>query len=385
MRYRNLLRLTLVMVVISLLVSACGGSSEPTKGDLTVYVGAPLSGFQANGGQTVLGGVRLAAEEFNRSGGLLGYKVVIVPLDDESDSDVAVTLAQQVKADIEAGKRVLGVIGHYNSGQTIAAMDIYKDLPIVVLTPTSSEMSLTQKGYTNFFRVNANDATQARVDAAFLVNQLKAKKVAVVHNDDPYGVGLAKLLSNELSKLGAQAVTNLQVKVEQSEYSFEVQQIKTAAPDAIFYAGYEVETPYLRNALVKAGVLLPFMASDGAFLSATIDESDNTAEGMYISSFAPQPSAVVDQAWIGAYQAVEYRNPDTYSVNGYSAMKALGEAVKKANSIDAKQIESALHSIDLSTPIGQVAYDANGDLKDQRVYIFQVQKVDGELEFVQMK
>lgn len=385
MRYRNLLRLTLVMVVISLLVSACGGSSEPTKGDLTVYVGAPLSGFQANGGQTVLGGVRLAAEEFNRSGGLLGYKVVIVPLDDESDSDVAVTLAQQVKADIDAGKRVLGVIGHYNSGQTIAAMDIYKDLPIVVLTPTSSEMSLTQKGYTNFFRVNANDATQARVDAAFLVNQLKAKKVAVVHNDDPYGVGLAKLLSNELSKLGAQAVTNLQVKVEQSEYSFEVQQIKTAAPDAIFYAGYEVETPYLRNALVKAGVLLPFMASDGAFLSATIDESDNTAEGMYISSFAPQPSAVVDQAWIGAYQAVEYRNPDTYSVNGYSAMKALGEAVKKANSIDAKQIESALHSIDLSTPIGQVAYDANGDLKDQRVYIFQVQKVDGELEFVQMK
>ncbi|MFN8598103.1 MAG: branched-chain amino acid ABC transporter substrate-binding protein [Anaerolineae bacterium] len=385
MRYRILLRLTLVMVVISLLVSACGGSSEPTKGDLTVYVGAPLSGFQANGGQTVLGGVRLAAEEFNRSGGLLGYKVVIVPLDDESDSDVAVTLAQQVKADIEAGKRVLGVIGHYNSGQTIAAMDIYKDLPIVVLTPTSSEMSLTQKGYTNFFRVNANDATQARVDAAFLVNQLKAKKVAVVHNDDPYGVGLAKLLSNELSKLGAQAVTNLQVKVEQSEYSFEVQQIKTAAPDAIFYAGYEVETPYLRNALVKAGVLLPFMASDGAFLSATIDESDNTAEGMYISSFAPQPSAVVDQAWIGAYQAVEYRNPDTYSVNGYSAMKALGEAVKKANSIDAKQIESALHSIDLSTPIGQVAYDANGDLKDQRVYIFQVQKVDGELEFVQMK
>lgn len=385
MRSRNLLRLTVLMVIVSLLAAACGESAEPTKGDLTVYVGAPLSGFQANGGQTVLGGVRLAAEEFNRAGGLLGYKVVVVPLDDESDSDVAVTLADQVKADIAAGQRVLGVIGHYNSGQTIAAMEVYKDLSIVVLTPTSSEMSLTQKGYTNFFRVNANDATQARVDAAFLVNQLKAKKVAVIHNDDPYGVGLARLLSEELAKLGAQTVTNLQVKVEQSEYSFEVQQIQLAAPDAIFYAGYEVETPYLRNALVKAGVLLPFMASDGAFLSATIDESDNTAEGMYLSSFAPQPAAVVDKAWIGAYQAVEYRNPDTYSVNGYSAMKTLGEAVKKANSIDAKQVANALRAIDLSTPIGQVAYDANGDLKDQRVYIFQVQKVEGELEFVQMK
>ncbi|HZY40870.1 MAG TPA: branched-chain amino acid ABC transporter substrate-binding protein, partial [Anaerolineae bacterium] len=380
----TLLRLTVLAVIFSLLLAACGGSSESTKGELIVYVGAPLSGFQANGGQTVLGGVRLAAEEFNRAGGLLGYKVVVVPLDDESDSNVAVALAEQVKADLAAGKRVLGVVGHYNSGQTIAAMDVYKDLPIVVLTPTSSEMSLTQQGYGNFFRVNANDATQARIDAAFLVNKLKAKRVSIVHNDDPYGVGLAKLLSDELDRLGAKAITNLQVKVEQSEYSFEVQQIKTAAPDAIFYAGYEVETPYLRNALVKAGVLLPFMASDGAFLSATIDESDNTAEGMYLSSFAPQPSAVVDKAWIAAYQAVEYRNPDTYSINGYSAMKALGEAVKKANAIDAKQVANALRSIDLTTPVGKIAYDASGDLKDQRIYIFQVQKVEGELQFVQM-
>ncbi len=145
-----------------------------------------------------------------------------------------------------------------------------------------------------------------------------------------------------------------------------------------------METPYLRNALVKAGVNVPFMASDGAFLSATIDESDGTAEGMYLSGFAPAPSAVVDKAWIAAYQAVENRNPETYSINGYSAMKALGEAVKKANSIDAKQVENALHAIDLKTPIGQIAYDANGDLKDQRIYIFQVQKVGDELAFVQV-
>jgi branched-chain amino acid transport system substrate-binding protein len=371
-------------VTLSLLLAACGGSSEPTKGDLTVYVAAPLSGFQANGGQTVLGGARLAAEEFNRSGGLLGYKVVIAPLDDESDSEVAVSLADQVKQDLADGKRVLGLIGHYNSGQTIAAMDIYKDLPLVIMTPTSSQTSLTQKGYTNFFRVNANDAAQARVDAAFLVNQLGAKNVAVVHNDDPYGIGLAVLLSNELDRLGAQTATNIQVTVGQGEYITEVQKIQAAAPDAIFYAGYEVETPYLRNALVKAGVKVPFMASDGAFLSATIDESDGTAEGMYVSGFAPAPAAVVDKAWIAAYQTVENRNPETYSINGYSAMQVLGEAVKKANSIDVKQVENALHALDLKTPIGQIAYDANGDLKDQRIYIFQVQKVGDELAFVQV-
>jgi branched-chain amino acid transport system substrate-binding protein len=184
------------MIVAALTVAACGGASEPTRGELTIYVGAPLSGFQANGGQTVLGGVRLAAEEYNRSGGLLGYKLVVTPLDDESDSDVAVALAEQVKSDVQSGKRVLGVIGHYNSGQTLAAMEVYKDLPIIVMTPTASELSLTQKGYTNFFRVNANDATQARIDASFLTDVLGAKRVAIVHTDDPYGRGLETALSD---------------------------------------------------------------------------------------------------------------------------------------------------------------------------------------------
>lgn len=387
MQLRNVRQVLAGMIVAALTVAACGGSSEPTRGELTIYVGAPLSGFQANGGQTVLGGVRLAAEEYNRSGGLLGYKLVVTPLDDESDSDVAVALAEQVKSDVQSGKRVLGVIGHYNSGQTLAAMEVYKDLPIIVMTPTASELSLTQKGYTNFFRVNANDATQARIDASFLTDVLGAKRVAIVHNDDPYGIGLAKALSDELAKLGAQTAVTIQVAVEQSDFALEAQQIRAAAPDAIFYAGYEVEAPYLRAALVRAGVLLPMMASDGAFLSATIDESDNTAEGMYISAFAPQPGSVVDKDWIAAYQAVEYRNPDTYSINGYTAMKVLGEAVKKANSIEAKAVGDALRAIELSTPIGPIAYDANGDLRaaNQRIYVFQVQKVGDELQFVQVK
>ena len=114
---------------------------------MIVYVAGPLSGFQANTGQTVAGGVRLMAEQLNRSGGLLGYKVKVVALDDEADSDVAVTVAEQIKAAVERGDKVLGVIGHPNSGQTAAAMAIYKDLAIIVITPTASEVGLTKQGY----------------------------------------------------------------------------------------------------------------------------------------------------------------------------------------------------------------------------------------------
>ena len=79
-------KLVIVLILLALLLSACGGPT-PTKGEVTVYVAAPLSGFQANGGQTVLGGARLAADEVNKAGGLLGYKVVVVGKDDESDND----------------------------------------------------------------------------------------------------------------------------------------------------------------------------------------------------------------------------------------------------------------------------------------------------------
>lgn len=366
-----------VMIILSLLVMACGGPSEPTKGEVVVYVAVPLSGFQANGGQTVLGGARLAAEKINRAGGLIGYKVTVIGLDDESDSDLAVDIAAQVEAAVQEGKNVLGVIGHLNSGQTLAAMEVYQDLSVVVITPTASEVSLTQRGYGNFFRVNANDTTQARVDAGFLVDNLQARRVAVIYNDDPYGQGLGQLIAADLRDLGAEVVLSLQVGVEQSTFTDEIPQILAADPDAVFYGGYEVEAPYLRLDLVEAGVDVPFLASDGAFLAATIDEAGAAAEGMYVSAFGPSPEAAVDETWIREYQAVEYRNPDTYSINGYAAMQVLAEGIRRAGSIEASEVAEAIRALaGVETPMGNLSYDAQGDLEEQRIYVFQVQQGD---------
>lgn len=378
-------RLLLVLLLIGLLVTAgCGESSgvqEPTKGEVWVFVAVPLSGFQANGGQTVLGGVRLAAEQLNRSGGLNGYKVVVVPLDDESDDEVAVAQVAQIQEALNQGKRVVAVIGHLNSGQTLAAMELYHTLPLIVITPTASEQSLTARGYTNFFRVNASDDVQAAVDARFLTEKLGAKRVAVLFNNTEYGRGLAAALVKELEARGAQAVTRIEVEEGQGRYSAEVAQVQSAAPDAIFYAGYEIETPYLRAELVRAGVTAPMLASDGAFLAATIDESDGTAEGMYVSAFAPSPRAVGDPQWFEAYQAVEYRNPDTYSVNGYVAMQVLAEGVRQAGSLEASEIAAALRRAPVKTLLNELRYQENGDLTDPQIWIYQVK--DGEFQQVE--
>jgi branched-chain amino acid transport system substrate-binding protein len=369
--------LALFVVLVGLVASGCQiaeRTQEPTKGDVYVYVASPLSGFQANGGQTVLGGVNLMAEELNRSGGLLGYKVVILPMDDESDSEVALMVAEQVQEDIAAGRHVLALIGHYNSGQTLAAMQVYKDLPLVVITPTSSELSITQKGYRNFFRVNANDAVQADILAQFMTGELGVNRVAIVHNDTAYGIGLRDEMSRALAEQGGETAVVIQVAEGQESYAQEIAQIEQSSPEAIFYAGYEIEAPYLRFEVVQAGIDVPFVASDGAFLSATIDEAEGTAEGMYVSGFAPSPKQAVGDEWIKRYQEVEYRNPDTYSINGYTALKVLAEGAKRVETLDASEVSEAIRTATFETPMGELSYQPNGDLREATVYVFQVRQ-----------
>jgi branched-chain amino acid transport system substrate-binding protein len=365
-------RILIPLLLAMLVLAGCAGGG-PTKGDVTVYVIGPLSGSQANTGQTVAGGVKLLAEQLNRSGGLIGYRVNVVALDDEADSDVATQVAEKVKQAVERGDRVLGVIGHPNSGQTAAAMAIYKDLPIVVVSPTASESALTRQGYHNFFRVNASNDVQAKVGAEYLVQKLGAKKVAVLYNNDPYGIDLGKLVSSELTRLGAQVPLSTQVKVEQNRFPDEVKKIAASGADAVYYAGYEVECPYLRADLRDAGLAkLTFMASDGCFLSPTIDNSDGAAEGMYVTGFAPSPKSAVDQSWIKAYQAVDYRNPDTYSINGYSAMQVLVDGVKQAGTLSSDKVAAAIRGLDVKTALGSVQFQDDGDLKNPQIYIFQV-------------
>ena len=367
-------------MLMTMFLTGCGGDGDtPDKGDVIVYVAAPLSGFQANGGQTVVGGARLKADEINKAGGLLGYRVVVRGVDDESDDETAAAVAADVAAAVNSGENVLGVIGHLNSGQTSVGMEVYRDLPIVVITPTASEMSLTQSGFRNFFRVNAHNAAQASVAAEYLSSALGVKRVAVLHNDDPYGIDLGRRTADELRALGVEVVLIRQVQVEQDQFDDEIGALQDAGAEGIFYAGYEVECPYFRSELRDAGLdTLPFLASDGCFLSATIDEADGAAEGMYVLGFAPEPETVAGPEWIKAYQDVEYRNPETYSVNGYAALEVLAEGAKTAGNFIGSDVADAIRQLDFESLIGKVSYDDNGDLEDQRIFIFKVS--EGEFE-----
>jgi len=375
-----MVRILSLFCLISLLfgLAACGGPSF--KGDVTVYVAAPLSGWQAEGGQTVAGGVRLAAERINRAGGLLGYRVNVVALDDEADTDVAASVAQEVASAVQGG-HVLGVIGHYNSDQTAAGLEVYKDLPIVVITPTATDPSLSAHGYRNFFRVNATDSAQAPADAEFLVRDLGARRVAVVYANNGYGRGLHQEMVAALKALGAEPAVEIEIPEGAPTQKPAVDQIAAARPDAVFLAGYETEGYVLLPELREAGLQMPFLASDGCFLYEFVDGSGLAAEGAYVSGVTPDSRAVADDRWWKDYQQLEKRNPGTYSAAGYAAMSVLAEGAKRANSLQGNKVAEALRQIHYSSLIGPIAYDERGDLQQQSIFIFQVQGG----KFVQIK
>lgn len=370
------------LVLLMLLATACSGTG-PSKGEVTVYVVVPLSGAQANGGQTVLGGVKLMADRLNRAGGLLGYKVNVQSLDDQADSDVAKSQAEEIAKAVQGGQKVIGVVGHLNSGQTLAAMQVYKDLPLIVITPTASQVDLTRQGYRNFFRVNASDAAQAPALARFIVDQLQGQKIVVVHADNEYGNGLGPEVARALQGLGRAPAAVVKVPEAAATYGTFIPAIKQANPDVVFLAGYETEGYVLLPELRDAGVTAKFICSDGCFNSTFVDEAAPASEGAYVSAITPDPKVVADKQWWQDYQKVDARNPDTYSVPGFSAMAVLAQGIQKANTFDAARVADAIRGLDFSTLVGHVTYDAGGDLKEQKVYVFQVK--DGAFDQVYPK
>lgn len=379
--HRKITQDIIILLLLGLLgLVSCRTPPQP-KGEVIVYVAAPLSGWQADGGQTVVGGVRLMAERLNASGGLLGYRVKVLAMDDEADSEVAIEVAEEIRAAVQGGERVVGIVGHYNSGQTLAAMEIYKDLPLIVVTPTASDVSLTRKGYTNFFRVNATDAAQGPADARFLVEKLGARRIAVVHADNEYGRGLRNELVAALKGLGVEPAAVIEIPEAAPTQMKAVEQIKALQPDAVFLAGYETEGYVLLPELREAGINAPFMASDGCFLYEFIDGAGPAAEGAYVSGITPDPKLVADKKWWTEYQELEARNPGTYSIAGYSALEVISEGVKKAGTLEASKVANAIRNLDFQSLVGHIRYDMAGDLTEQRIYIFQVKNGD----FVQIQ
>ncbi len=376
MEVRRLTFLAAILASLLLLIALIGCSTGPS-GEAYLYVAVPLTGDMASRGQEIAGGVRLRADEVNREGGALGKRVVVRALDDGGDGDVAVDAAKQVAQAVRRGEPILGVIGHYNSGATGPALDsVYKDLDLVVITPGSSNATLTQKGYSRFFRVVSTDDIQGPVDARKALS-LGWKRIAVLHTDNLYARGLAQAFSGELQQRGAPPAVDLEMKYNNlgaflRELPGNVDRTLQLNPDGVFFAGDYPEGIPLLDALRQAGYKGGFMTGDSVMEYEFIDQLGSRAEGAIISNIQPEMGAVASDSWKTAYRALEKRSPGMDSITGYAATHVLLEGIKRANTTRGSSVADALRTLELKTLIGDWAADAKGDMRERKIYLFQV-------------
>lgn len=365
------------IAVLLLAAVALSGCSPTPSGEAYLYVAAPITGDMASRGQEIAGGARLRAEEANRGGGILGKKVVVRAVDDGGDADQAVVAAKQIAAAMKKGDQVLGVVGHYNSGATGPALDtVYKDLDTVVVTPGSSNPTLTQKGYTKFFRVVSTDDIQGPVDARKAL-ALGWRKIAVMHTDNLYATGLASAFSDELKKQGTNPTIDIQMKygnlgVYLRELPGNVSKVLATNPDGIFFGGDYPEGIPLVEALRTAGYEGPFMTGDSVVEYEFIDTLGSKAEGVFLSNIYPEMKAVMPAELQSAYRAVEQRSPGMDSITGYSAADVILAGVKQAGTASGAKVAGALRKLQIKTLIGDWSADANGDMQNRKIYLYQV-------------
>lgn len=369
----------LVLLVSFLALAACDSGPKPTptfSGVIKVGVASPYTGDTADGGIQIWQGAQLAADEINAQGGLLGNKVEIVPADDSADPNKALTVAQGL-----VSQGIVAVIGHKDSGVSIPASAVYHAAGIVEITPTSSNPQLTAQGFDTVFRVCPIDKTQGPVLAEFMIQKLGLNKIAVLYANTAYGEGLNTEFQARATALGITPVLTQQINRGDKDFSAALKAIQPLNPQAIFYAGSLPEAIIIVQQMKELGIKATFVGGDTLFQPEFALQAGSASEGAYVSSFFPDLSQSTDQAaknWIASYRDTFKRDPGGNSSGGYVAAMSAFQAIKNANSTDSGQIKAALKKLDMSSFIGRIAFDANGDLQDQRAHLHLFQVKDGE-------
>ena len=364
MKHKNLV----VFAVVSLaaLLSAQAIFAAPT---IKIGVAGAHSGDLASYGLPTVNAAKLVIEEVNAKGGINGQKVELVIEDDQCKPEIATNVAAKLVSD-----KVVAVIGHICSGATKAAMGIYKDSKIVTISPSATTPSLTQSGeYPNFFRTIAPDDQQAKMAADFLVNKLKVKKVAVLHDKGDYGKGFAESVKEFVEQKGVQVPVFEGVNPGAPDYSAVINKVGNAKVDAVVWGGYHPEASKIVQQMRQKGISAAFISEDGIKDNTFIEVAGKYAEGVYATGPTDTSSNPMAIKAIEAHKKEFGSDPGAFFLNAYAATQALVNAIAKAKSTDYNKIVAALQSEYVDTVLGRITFDKKGDVVGFGNSLFQVQ------------
>ena len=356
------------------------GFAGAAEADVTIGVAGPITGAKASFGAQLTQGVAQAAEDFNRSGGILGQRVVIQQGDDVSDPKQGVSVANKF-----VGDGVRFVVGHFNSGVTIPASEVYADNGVLMITPSATNPKVTERKLWDVFRTCGRDDQQGRLWADLALGKLKDAKIAIVHDKTTYGKGLADAAKGFMNAGGKKEVLYEGVNAGEKDYSAIVSKIKASGAEYLMWGGLHTEGGLIVRQMRDQGMKTVMISGDGITDTEFASVGGPGVEGT-LMSFGPEPRNNPNAKGIVAEFAAKGFDPQGYTLYSYAAMQIIKQAAEKANSLDPKKIAEVMHSgMSFNTVIGDIAYDKKGDRTtvDYVWYVWQ-KGDDGKITFKQM-
>jgi branched-chain amino acid transport system substrate-binding protein len=355
----------LAVLVLGLAVAIPAQAADTIK----LGVAGAHSGDLASYGLPSVNAAKLVVDQINAKGGIDGKTVELLIEDDVCKPEVATNTATKLVSD---GVDV--VLGHICSGATKAALPIYKNAGVIVMSPSATNPALTQSGdYPNFFRTIASDDAQARTEVNFALDTLGVKKIAVIHDKGDYGKGLAEFARKFIEESGKGEVVLYEgVTPGAVDYSAIVQKIKRSKADAVIFGGYHPEASKIITQMRKKRLKIRFISDDGVKDDTFIKVAGKYAEGVYATGPRDTSTNPLAKAAVAAHKKAYGSDPGAFYENAYAAALALLNAIDKAGSTDMAAVKKALQTDDVTTPLGDIRFDEKGDAVGVGFAMYQV-------------
>jgi branched-chain amino acid transport system substrate-binding protein len=374
MSKKVLLAVVLVLACL-LLLTAC--SSGGKKDGDTLKIGAllPMTGSEATYGADMLNSYKLAIEEVNAAGGVLGYKLEIFNEDDACDAGQASTAgAKIVSADPDF------VVGGYCSGATIPALQLFKDADKLMLISAANSTKITDLHLSQSFMVNSPAGQQIDMFIR-LLDKLGSKSVAVIHQGDDYTQNLSDLCNAMVPSAGYNVVSTDVMQKGEPDISAIVNNIRTSGADMVLWCGYYADGSNVIKQLRNGGYTGDICAGDGSSDTQLIEGSGSQGNGVYVLSPPYVNFAEGGLAYIEKYKAANNgAEPGPYSTLSYDTIMLLVDAIKRANSIETAKVVKAVEENNYTGLSGNLSFAADHTLKISNFIVTKINATTGEFE-----
>ncbi len=329
-----------VIVLLAIILTSCapaaaapdvcakdtfGCAKIPAGQTVKIGMGAPMTGDNAQFGIDISQGAKVAVAD---AGDVQGFKFELVAQDDGGTPEGGAAVANKLVAD----PTVVAIAGHIFSGATAAAMPIYEKAGIPMMSPSATNPPLTQQGSKVFNRVAFTDAAQGKFAADYIFNKLGKKNIAVMHDGQAYGKGLADVVAARFKEIGGTVVDEVAITPGETDYTAPLSSVAAKKPEVLYYGGYVQEAVVLVNQMAQSGLQgVVFFGCDGTYGADFISRGGKNAEGAYAVALIPPASDAV-KAFNDKYKSEfgkEAGSLSPYTWNAYDSAAVLMAAVKK--------------------------------------------------------